>query len=172
MLDLEAREKQLLRQSSPTHYPRTDTKLLELEQQLTKQQQGIEDAALKRDMYIKSSSGILDLAQQIAAARGIAEYYRRMGAQSIYLLFMDDLAVLEDEYQRREEEMNRLSTSVSHAQMEAQIKHLQLVDQLGTLSKLMTEDESLTYEQELAQRFRGFDLREELRKLVTGAAPA
>jgi hypothetical protein len=172
LLEQMRREKQLLRQTAPTHYPRTDAKLLELEQLLTQQQQGIEDAALMRDMYIKSTSGIYDLAQEIAQVRGFAEYYRRLGSQSIYLVFMDDLAMLEEEYQRREDEMNRLAGEVHNAQIQAQLNNLQLIEQLDDLSKLMTEDESLTYEEELAQRFRTFSLREELRKLLTGSAPA
>jgi hypothetical protein len=172
LLDRLQRERQLHRQTAPTHYPRTDAKLQELEQLLTKQQAGIENAALKRDMYIKSTGGIYDLAQDISRARGIAEYYRRIGAQSIYLVIMDDLAVLEDEFQQREDEMNRLSSEVHDAQIQAQLDHLKLIEQLDALPKLMTEDESLTYEQELARRFRSFNLREELRQLVTGSAPA
>ena len=172
LLEQLRREKQLLRQTAPTHYPRTDAKLLELEQLLTQQQEGIEDAALKRDMYLKSTGGIYDLAQDIAHVRGFAEYYRRLGNQSIYLVFMDDLAMLEDEYQKRVDEMNRLSSSVHSALIQAELDRLQLAEQLDDIPKVMAQDESLTYEQELAQRFRSFNLREELRKLITGSAPA
>jgi hypothetical protein len=171
VLDAMQREQQKLRLAAPTHYPKTDAKLLELEHQLTQQQAAIEDAALKRDMYVKSGAGMLDLAQAIANARGIAEYYRRIGAQSIYLVIMDDLAVLEEEYQKREDEMNQRSADVHDAQIQAQLDHVQLVSQLDSLAKLMAEDESLTYEQQLARRLRNFNLREELRKLLTGPTP-
>lgn len=165
-LRLMERERQQLRLQPPTHYPTTDAKLQELEALLEHQQENTADAALKRDMFNKSTGGIYDLAQQIAYTRGIAEYYRRIGAQSIYLVIMDDLAILEDQYQRRISEINRLAAAVEAALVQARADTKQMLAQLDTVAERMAADEQLTYEQQLSQRFHAFDCREELRKLL------
>lgn len=164
------REAQQLRLDEPTHYPKTDLALLALEAQLSEVQAAIEDAARYRDMHNKAGSGLLELAQDIAHAEGVARYYKRIGAEGIYLLIMEDLAMLESRYKDRLRERKRLSDDMNYSLARADRLDRDIRRELDHLDDHLQADEQRTYRQELKDRFGQFNLREELKGLLRGAA--
>jgi hypothetical protein len=160
------REQQRLRQSVPTHYPATDYALGEMDRMLAEQRDLLEEAAMRRDMYNKSSAGILQLAQQLSDAQRTADYYRSIGAQGIYLLIMEDLAVVEEQFHRRETELNRMAGEVNNALGTAALRRDEILAKLDELPQILAEDEKLTYRENLLQRIRQFSLRVQLQRLL------
>jgi hypothetical protein len=144
-----------------------------LEKLLADEQSQIEDAARRRDAYLKAGSGLVDLAREIDRARGTAQFYQRIGAQGIYLLLMEDLAQLEDQYDRQLSERNRLAQAGLYGLDQARLDRDEIMTSLDSIQDALAADEQGTYTQALQARWQKFNLREELKHLVLSqAAPA
>jgi hypothetical protein len=152
-----------LRPATPTHFPRTDAQLNEAEQLLETQMDLIETAQVRRGQYNRAQDTLSGMADTVAEVEAAAQYYKRIGAEGVYLLLMDDLAVLEDRFRQQQRYRQQLSRECSDALADAEdasrtaqriIKHLD--DQLAA-------DEQTTYAEALRMRLKGFDPWAELR---------
>jgi YesN/AraC family two-component response regulator len=168
MLRQRSIESQGLRAAEPMHYPSTDDELLEAERLFKDQMDEVKDAVWKRDAYIKSASGMFELGQQIANTKLTANYYKRIGAEGIYLRIQEDLARLEDTYSKRHRERYRLDREMSDLLTAADRKRRDVLRILRHLETQIAADERMTYKNRLRKHAGDFQLRQELEQLVTG----
>ncbi|GEM_PF-2592793 len=159
-------EQRGLRLSEPIHYPQTDAQLLTLEQQLTSQESAIERAARERDAYIKAGGGLEELAIELERARGVAEYYRSIGAFGIYQLIRDDIRSWEQDYERRLMERNARARATESALDEATQLRDTIQRGVSGIDTYLDADQQLTYQAELQARLARFDLRAALEELI------
>jgi hypothetical protein len=148
-----------LRPITPAYFPQTDQILLELEKDLSEQGDNIEQAVRSRGAIFQTEDGLQSLADDIRYQQGRAEFYRRRGAQGIYLLLEEGLAQLEDRYQRLIGERNRLVRETEEALAEADKLQRNIERELTHLNSALNQDEQRTYYEELVERYQQFDLR-------------
>jgi len=157
-----------LRSQEPLHYPATDGDLVEAEDLLKEQMEKVKEAQWKRDAYIKSANGMFELAQQITNTKLTAAYYKRIGAEGIYLRIQEDLAQLEETYNQRSRDRNRLNREVSDMLTSADRMRRDIKRTLNHLSDKLAEDERLTFRSRLHKHLQEFQLRREFERLITG----
>jgi hypothetical protein len=160
-------EQGLLRTITPTHYPRTDTKLIVLEGLLASQQEQIALAATRHQQYIKAERGLMDLSDTISEVEAAAEYYERIHAEGIYLLLMEDLAKLEDRFSQLMQNRRQLHTEASGALRQADEDSRGILREMKHLPDELTQDEQTTYLEALWLRLERFDPWAELRSSFT-----
>jgi hypothetical protein len=165
--DIESRG---LRPTEPVHYPATDHELLEAEKLLGEQMDEVKEAVWKRDAYIKSASGMFELGQQIANTKLTASYYKRIGAEGIYLRIQEDLARLEDTYNKRNRERNRLDREMSSLLTSADRTRRDVLRILRHLDDQLEVDERQTFKNKLRRHAAEFQLRRELSRFIDGDA--
>jgi hypothetical protein len=171
-VELEELEKLQLAGQRTTYYPHTTAKLQEVSEMLKQQRSATEEAARLREQYIESADSLSAIAERIDRARATAEYYRRLGAQAIYLLIMEDLAILEARYKdHRHSRQQTMSDSQQQLQL-ADSLNREIVRELNRLDNVISQDSKTSYSQMLIQRFQSFDLRQELDLLISGNAAA
>jgi hypothetical protein len=164
-LEIESRD---LRTAEPVHYPATDRELLEAEELLREQMDSVKEAVWKRDAYIKSASGMFELGQQIANTKLTASYYKRIGAEGIYFRIQEDLAQLEDTYNKRNRERNRVDRDMSNLLTAADRKRRDVLRILRHLDDQIDADERQTFRNKLRHHAAEFQLRRELSRLIGG----
>ena len=151
-----------------SHYPHTTAKLQDLQILLDEQRNATEEGARLREQYINSAHSLESIAERIDRARATAEYYRRLGAQAIYMLIMEDLAVLEARYKdHRTSRMDLMSDSQEQLLLSDSLS-MEIRREISHLDRVISQDTETSYAEMLVERFHDFDLRTELDTLITG----
>jgi len=161
-----------LRPELPAYYTQTDTALLPLEADLAEMQDLAKEALWSQDAYFKSADGLGELREQINNAKMTASYYKRIGAEGIYLMVQEDLAEMESAYNRRLRERARLANDVDDKISLIDRKSRDILRETSHISSTLAKDESENYRSILAERVAAFNLREELTKLLGSPAQA
>jgi hypothetical protein len=161
-------EAALLPDEKLNYYPSSEARLIELEDKLELQRHTIEEAARLREAYLKSVDGLTRIAERIDEAQMMADYYRRLGAESIYYLIMEDVAILESRYRDYRQNRQSMLNDSQEAMAESEQLNREIVLGLSEIQTLMASDADRSYNELLVERFRGFNLREELDRLIAG----
>ncbi|MCH7472177.1 hypothetical protein IIA79_04415 [bacterium] len=148
------------------YFPSTSNVLAQAQIWLKEQEAGIERAVRAKDEYIKLWRGLEELSSLIADLEGKAGYYKRMGAEGIYLLLEEELARHEERLLQRLRSGRRLSSEAESNLEQADRLMRDILRELSHLRDKITADEEKTYRQELELRFAQFDIRSEMKQLL------
>ncbi len=149
--------RRVLRLVPPTHYPHTDTELGVLEDQLDEQLEQITLAGTRQDQYLRAEDGLLSMSQAVAEIESAANYYKRIGAEGIYLLLMEDLAKLEDRFRQLQQHRRQLNSETASALREADSINRDIQRELKHLQDELAQDEQTSYTESLLIRFQHFN---------------
>jgi hypothetical protein len=166
------RELNALGASPVSRYPQAGSLLAEGSLALSALEQQVEAALQKREMFLKSGNGLVDLQQQIYYLDDVSQHYRTIWTYGIYLDLQERLAQLEDEFHQRRNTQTILEEESVAALEDARRQVQELHASLNALPALMTQDQRVSYRDDLRNRILAFDLRGQLRKLVLGEAQA
>lgn len=158
-----ASEQKPLRPATPTHFPRTDAQLNEAEQLLNEQIDLIETARGRRGQYNRAQDTLSEMAATVAEVEAAAQYYRRIGAEGVYRLLMDDLDVLEDRFRQQQRYRQQLSRECNDALASAEEASRNAQRIIKHLDDQLSADEQTTYAEALRLRLKNFDPWAELR---------
>lgn len=166
------RELNALGAASVSRYPQAGSLLADASLGLSDLEQQIEAALQKRDMFLKSGNGLVDLQQQIFYLDSVSQRYRTVWTYGIYLDLQERLAQLEEEFHLRRNTQAVLEEESVEALEAARLQVQELHASLNALPALMTQDQRVSYRDDLRHRILAFDLRGQLRALVLGEAQA
>jgi hypothetical protein len=165
-------ERKTLGSSGLSHYPQTAALFARANEELAKQRDNLQDASRLQDAFSKSQGNVDELRAEAWDLYWQAEQYRQIGAAEIFYQIQDMLAQLESQISRRDRRRFELTNELTLAMNQANTHRAELRDLLATLPQELAKDQGRTYREDLAQRFRNFNLVQSVKQLITGQSLA
>lgn len=154
-----------------SHYPQTQAALEKVQGLSGEQRKSIQSAARLRQSYVDASEALWQLQHDMDRVEDLSRYWEFQQQMGIYLNLQDYLAQMESAYRQRRSARNQLMRQTADELRHADEARREALGELQRLPACRDEDEHMTYREHLAERYRSFDLKQELLALI-GPLPA